>query len=89
MYLSALDFLACPRCENDQTFALEVAEQAGDDVITGSLDCPACCAHFPILGGVPRFAGTDAEEFDNFAFQWNKWQAIQIDRLAGHTLSED
>lgn len=89
MYRHVLDILECPSCGSDQNLNLEVAEEAGEEVITGSLDCPKCQAHFPVTGGVPRFVGTDSADFDNFDFQWNKWQAIQIDRLSGHTLSED
>jgi len=89
MHRHVLDILACPKCGNDQPIELDVAEQAGDDVITGSLVCPACQTRVPVTNGIPRFAGADAEDFDNFDFQWNKWSAIQIDRLSGHTLSED
>lgn len=89
MYRHVLDILACPSCRSDQAFDLNVVEEAGGDVITGALECPKCRAHYPVTGGIPRFAGTDAQEFDNFDFQWNKWSAIQIDRLSGHTLSED
>lgn len=84
-----LDILACPDCDSDRALDLEVIEEAADEVIAGSLACPDCAARFPIRGGVPRFAGTESAEFDNFDFQWNKWSAIQIDRLSGHTLSED
>lgn len=89
MYRHVLDLLACPGCGNDQPLDLKVTEEEGDDIITGSLDCSECAASFPITGGVPRFAGTEAQDFNNFDFQWNKWSAIQIDRLSGHTLSED
>ena len=89
MYRHVLELLACPACGHDQDLDLDVTEQAGDDVISGSLKCPSCEARVPVTNGIPRFAGADAEDFDNFDFQWNKWSAIQIDRLSGHTLSED
>ena len=89
MYRHVVDILACPGCGNDQALDLDVTEEADDDVITGSLNCPSCKATFPVTNGIPRFAGVDADDFDNFDFQWNKWSAIQIDRLSDHTLSED
>jgi len=89
MHRRVLDILACPKCGNGQPLELDVAEQTGDDIITGSLNCPSCQARVPVTNGIPRFAGADAEDFDNFDFQWNKWSAIQIDRLSGHTLSKD
>jgi 2-polyprenyl-3-methyl-5-hydroxy-6-metoxy-1,4-benzoquinol methylase len=89
MYRHVLDILACPGCGHDQALDLEVAEATGEDVITGSLACPSCQVRFQVTNGIPRFAGADADDFDNFDFQWNKWSAIQIDRLSGHTLSED
>lgn len=89
MYRHVLDILACPACGHDQALDLNVTEQSGDDIITGELACPACRARVQVTNGIPRFAGADAEDFDNFDFQWNEWSAIQIDRLSGHTLSED
>lgn len=89
MYRHVLDILACPDCGDEQALELEVTEESGGDVIAGSLTCPGCGKHFPVTGGIPRFAGTESQDFENFDFQWNKWSAIQIDRLSGHTLSED
>ena len=89
MYRDVLDILACPKCGNDHALDLEVSENVGEDVITGLLHCPSCDAQYPITNGIPRFVGSDAEDFGNFDFQWNKWSAIQIDRLSGHSLSED
>ncbi len=43
---------------------------------------------FPIVRGVPRFVGGDTSVVDNFGTQWNLYKHIQIDRIAGHTLSE-
>ena len=89
MYRHILDILACPHCGSEQALDLTVVEEDDGDVIEGTLSCPGCRAAFPVSGGIPRFAGGDAAAFDNFAFQWNTWQAIQVDRLAGHRLSED
>jgi 2-polyprenyl-3-methyl-5-hydroxy-6-metoxy-1,4-benzoquinol methylase len=88
MYRHALNLFACPVCGNDQSFELSATEEAGDDVIAGLLDCPKCQARFPISEGIPRFVGNEADMVDNFALQWNRWRTIQIDRLAGHGLSE-
>jgi 2-polyprenyl-3-methyl-5-hydroxy-6-metoxy-1,4-benzoquinol methylase len=89
MYRHVVDILACPKCGHDQALDVNISEAVGDDIIIGSLNCPSCETCYPIVNGVPRFADSDAENFDNFDFQWNKWSAIQIDRLSGHSLSED
>jgi SAM-dependent methyltransferase len=43
---------------------------------------------FPILKGIPRFAG-DEGYAGSFGFQWNKFRKTQLDSYTGLTLSRD
>ncbi len=89
MRRSTLDILACPACRSDQGFALDVHEETADgDILTGRLTCSGCGAVFSITNAIPRFVAADEDYCGNFGFQWREWKSIQIDRLAGHTLSE-
>jgi SAM-dependent methyltransferase len=82
-----LDILVCPNCAAGSPLALAVDEQAGPDILSGRLTCPACRRSFPIVRGIPRFV-EDVENYcDNFSYEWNRWGRVQIDRLAGHLLS--
>lgn len=74
-----LELLMCPHCRAPEGLVL-VADGA-------RLDCPGCGRSYPVEGGIPRFAGEAAGEFDNIAYHSNRWKAIQVDRLSGHGLS--
>ncbi len=87
MYRALLPLLACPACGADLT----LDEPAGDgdgEIIDGMLQCSGCATGFPISGGIPRFVDDDGAAFENFEYQWQRWGRVQIDRFAGHRLSE-
>ncbi len=87
MRLDLLDILVCPDCAEQPRFDLAVDTQDGPEILAGRLTCPACRQTFVIVRGIPRFVD-DAENYsENFAYEWNRWGRIQIDRFAGHSLS--
>lgn len=87
MRLDLLDILVCPDCADQPRLDLAVDTQDGPEILTGRLTCPACRRMFSIDRGVPRFV-VDAENYsENFAYEWNRWGRVQIDRFAGHSLS--
>lgn len=88
MHTQVLDLLVCPSCRRDAPLALAAASQADGEVIDGTLVCGGCGATWPIVNGIPRFVKQESAPFDNFAFEWNRWKTVQIDRLSGHHLSE-
>lgn len=73
-----LELLVCPRCAHRPSLVHD-----GD-----ALSCPECRTSWPIVAGIPRFVAADQDYCGNFGFQWQHWKAVQIDRLAGHRLSE-
>ena len=68
------------------------AERSQDgNVIEGSFVSHSNC--YPIVRGVPRFAGYGTEGYvSSFSYQWNKWSRVQFESdnaggpMEGHTL---
>jgi SAM-dependent methyltransferase len=74
----ALSTYCCPRCHG--------ALSLGDGTADGHLACAACAARYPIVDGIVRFVGSD-NYAKNFGFQWNRFQATQLDSKSGLGLS--
>ncbi len=74
-----LALLRCPACKEDRPLTRE-----GE-----ALTCPACARRYPIVRGIPRFAGFEGNYAENFGVQWRIFRETQIDRLAGHRLSTE
>jgi SAM-dependent methyltransferase len=70
----AAKIYCCPGCR--------AALSAGD----GELACAACGARYAVRDGVVRFVGSD-NYAKNFGFQWNRFQATQLDSKSGLGLS--
>jgi uncharacterized protein YbaR (Trm112 family) len=48
-----LHLLACPTClPSEANLACQAHEKAGDDILTGSLICTKCSAHYRIIDGI-------------------------------------
>lgn len=88
MHPCLLEVLACPAC-GAAPLRLDAEVSAGDEIREGRLGCPSCDRTFPITRGVPRFVGAAEDYCSNFGFQWRRWGRVQVDRLAGHRLSEE
>jgi len=87
MHPELLDILVCPDCTDQPRLDLAADMYDGPEIITGRLTCSACRRTFAIVRGIPRFVA-DAENYsENFAYEWNRWGRVQIDRFAGHSLS--
>jgi SAM-dependent methyltransferase len=67
---------------------LKIDTQTHDDILSGVLECQACARSFPIRDGIPRFVQADENYSENFGVQWRSFRAIQVDRIAGHTLTQ-
>jgi len=74
------EILACPECAS----ALETASSDDD----GAFVCTGCGRDYPVVRGVGRFAGSRENYAENFGTQWQLFRTVQVDRLAGHALSE-
>lgn len=85
MHRRFLEILVCPACRDEDSLN---AVGDGEVIEGGELRCDHCGTAYAVRDGIPRFVGRDAEDFDNFAFQWREWRTVQIDRLSHHHLSE-
>ena len=52
-----MDILACPMCKGK--LELSVVEENEQEVVTGSLYCPKCNAHYPIADAIPNLLPPD------------------------------
>ena len=55
-----LEILACPVCKGD--LELKVEQEAGDEIVTGSLRCPRCNLTYPILDTIPHLLPPGLED---------------------------
>jgi SAM-dependent methyltransferase len=77
--------LRCPDCSG--SLELQAGTSDGDDVLEGTLRCPAGHA-WPIVRGIPRFVPPE-NYAGSFGRQWNKFRGEQLDSFTGSTLSLD
>ena len=47
-----MEILACPVCKGD--LELKVAEEKGEEIVTGSLYCSKCNYSYPIVETIPN-----------------------------------
>lgn len=47
-----MDVLVCPLCKGH--LELEVTEEKGEEIVSGSLACAACQQSYPISDGIPN-----------------------------------
>jgi len=47
-----VDILACPVCKGD--FKLNVTQENEIEIVAGSLYCPECDVHYPIIDTIPN-----------------------------------
>ncbi|MFC1875555.1 methytransferase partner Trm112 [Chloroflexota bacterium] len=47
-----MDILACPVCKRD--LQLSVTEENETGIVAGSLYCPRCNVHYPIVDAIPN-----------------------------------
>ena len=81
-----LDLLACPGCKSTMLCQTEMKNKS-DEIIIGSLECRTCSRSYPISNGIPRFISSN-NYAQSFAYQWDKFQSVQIDSLNHTKFSE-
>ena len=52
-----MDILACPVCKGQ--LELSVEEENETEIVTGSLRCPRCNIHYPIVDTIPDLLPPD------------------------------
>jgi uncharacterized protein YbaR (Trm112 family)/2-polyprenyl-3-methyl-5-hydroxy-6-metoxy-1,4-benzoquinol methylase len=80
-----LQWLACPSCRS--RLEPSVQQESGEEIIKGMLVCSGCSRSFPVVGGIPRFVGSD-QYASSFGYQWNRHAEVQLDSRNGTRFSE-
>ncbi len=52
-----MDILVCPVCKGK--LGLSVEEEKEEEIVTGSLYCPKCDVHYPVLEAIPNLLPPD------------------------------
>ena len=52
-----MDILACPVCKGE--LELSADEENETEVVKGSLYCPGCAVHYPIVDSIPNLLPPD------------------------------
>ena len=81
------DLLCCPVCRADLALSIQGDVSDDGDILSGTLRCTGCARAYPIENGIPRFVQPEQNYSENFGVQWRWFRTVQVDRLAGHTLS--
>lgn len=84
---SLLELLVCPDCPGEIGLTLSSGHSENGEIVAGALHCPACRQAWPVRDGIPRFVEGPEDYSENFAYEWQRWGRVQIDRFANHRLS--
>ena len=55
-----MDILACPACK--EGLELSVEEENEQEIVSGSLYCPKCNVHYPIVDTIPNLLPPDQRD---------------------------
>lgn len=83
---SLLEVLAEPG--TGATLRLEVTGHARERIVAGSLRSECTGRRYPIVRGIPRFAGEE-NYTSSFGVQWNEFRRTQLDSVTGTSASRD
>jgi SAM-dependent methyltransferase len=82
MHHRLLELIHCPTGHSD--LELSAAEQEGDEITSGTLDCRGCEREWSILRGIPRFIEGISDEADlrkvyadSFGHQWTTYDWLR------------
>ena len=59
-----MDILACPVCKGELELSVEEEneEENEKEIVTGSLYCPKCNEHYPIVDTIPHLLPPDRRD---------------------------
>jgi len=55
-----MDILACPVCKGE--LGLSVEKENQQEIVSGSLHCPRCDVHYPIVDTIPNLLPPDQRD---------------------------
>lgn len=91
MHIAFLKYLCDP--QTNEELALHTEKKDDDFILEGELCSPSNT--YPVVRGIPRFAGFDQQKnsSESFGYQWSKWGKVQFESenkgrpMEGHTLN--
>ncbi len=75
----------CTTCGGSFILANGVQQQGGS-APESELVCGTCSIHYPVIGGIPRFASAETYA-DSFGYEWNIHRKTQLDSYTGLPIS--
>ena len=54
-----MDILVCPVCKRELELSVEEENEKEKEIVTGSLYCPKCNEHYPIVDTIPNLLPPD------------------------------
>ena len=54
-----MDILVCPVCKGELELSVEEENEKEKEIVTGSLYCPKCNEHYPIVDAIPNLLPPD------------------------------
>jgi SAM-dependent methyltransferase len=86
MHVAFIDYLVDPSTKAPLT--IEIRERVGDRILEGNLISPT--AKYPIVRGVPRFAGYAERRSTSrtFGYQWQRWPRVNFESASVGTPME-
>jgi len=86
MKAQLLQLLCCPQCGGE--LKMSNAQESGEEIESGSLQCPGCPREYPIVRSIPRFV-PEENYAQNFGLQWNRFRKTQLDSHTGAPISRE
>jgi len=87
-YTCPVDFLSLFSCPNCKSSGLTPVCSGPNSDSFEELQCEACKAEFPLIGGIPRLVDQD-NYTGSFGYQWNIHRKTQLDSYCGLPISRD
>lgn len=83
-----LQYAACPSCRGRLGLGGGRVDGVSGEIRSGTLECQACRASYPIRNYIPRFVSSD-NYASSFGLEWSRHRSTQLDSSSGMTISRD
>ena len=57
-----IDILVCPVCKGKLELSVEQENEKEKEIVTGSLYCPTCAQHYPVVDTIPNLLPPDQRD---------------------------
>lgn len=85
---SFLNYAVCPSCRGSLRLGGRRVDGVASEIRSGSLQCKACQAVYPIRNYIPRFVSSD-NYAASFGLEWKRHARTQLDSVNGTTITRE